>query len=166
MVPFSPTPAPLLTVKQRQPKYPSEQEKSQTWPKNTHFHCKQNRLLNNLHRFLSGSKHGLKRATFITCQWHVLMKPSFVCLMAPGLHLSLARQCGDTQRSPCRLSFADRGGISPTPRESLLARGELLVAVLPCSLALCTRPAKCFWPGESVPLPPCRSPPMWLGLGV
>lgn len=27
-------------------------------------------------------------AAFITCRQHVLMKPSFVCLIAPGLHLS------------------------------------------------------------------------------
>lgn len=40
------------------------------------------------------------------------MKPSFVCLMAPALHLSLASQCGDTRHSPCQLWFADREGIT------------------------------------------------------
>lgn len=40
------------------------------------------------------------------------MKLSFVCLMAPGLHLSLASQRRDTRHSPCQLSFADREGIT------------------------------------------------------
>lgn len=58
---------------------------------------------------LSRSKYGSKRAAFITRQWHILMKPSFVCLMAPGLHLSLEMWRTDTPRSPCQLWFGDEG---------------------------------------------------------
>lgn len=68
-----------------------------------------------LFQVLSRSKYGLERAAFITCQWHFLMKPSFVCLMAPGLHLSLASQCRDMQHSPCQLSFGG-GTRSTLPR--------------------------------------------------
>lgn len=71
-----------------------------------------------LFQFLSRSKYGSERAAFITCQWHVLMKPSFVCLIAPVLHLSFASQCRDSQHSPCQLLFTDREGITfdLTPR--------------------------------------------------
>lgn len=40
------------------------------------------------------------------------MKLSFVRLTAPGLHLSLASHCTDTQHSPCQLSFSNREGIT------------------------------------------------------
>lgn len=40
------------------------------------------------------------------------MKLSFVCLMAPELHLSCASHCRDAQHSPCQLLFADRETIT------------------------------------------------------
>lgn len=57
--------------------------------------------------------------------------------------------------------------VRPYPvRVSLYACCEIPVTTLLCNMASCTRPAECFWPRESVPLPPCHSSPMWLGQGV
>lgn len=64
----------------------------------------------------------LERAAFITCQWHILMMPSFVCLMAPGLHLSLARQCRDIAETLQRRTWPS---LADMMRVSFLTRYEV-----------------------------------------
>lgn len=73
------------------------------------------------------------------------MKPSFVCLMAPGLHLSLASRRKEARHSPCQLWFDDRGGgrcARPYLVWDSFACCEIAVTTLLCDMA--------SWTGLSV----------------
>lgn len=93
------------------------------------------------------------------------MKPSFVCLMAPELHLSCASHCRDAQHSPCQLLFADRETITSDLNPE---RVSLCTCMLwnRCRETWPLRWVEGLWPRESVPLPPCHSSPLRPRQGV